>query len=63
MVPGLLDPCHVGSSQIEPLSPALAGELYTTEPPEKPQGSSRSGRREGAGLASRTAAWGVTQQL
>ena len=63
MVLGLLDPCHVGSSQIEPLSPALEGELYTTEPPGKPQGSSRSGRREGTGLVSRMGARGVTQQL
>ena len=35
---GLVAPRHVGSSwtQIEPVSPALAGEFSTTSPPEKP---------------------------
>lgn len=54
----------MGSSQTEPpVLPALAGGCIQLSHQEAPQGSSRSGRREGAGLASRTAAWGVTQQL
>ena len=39
MAMGLLARCSVGSSQIpriEPMSPALAGRFFTTEPPGKP---------------------------
>ena len=35
-LPGLVAPRHVGSSQIEPMSPALAGGFFATEPPGKP---------------------------
>jgi len=36
--PGLVVPQHLGSSQsvLEPVSPALAGRFFTTEPPRKP---------------------------
>ena len=30
-------PGDLPDSRIEPVSPALAGEFFTTEPPEKPQ--------------------------
>ena len=33
---GTRAPWHVGSSRIEPGSPALAGRFFTTEPPGKP---------------------------
>ena len=35
---GLVVPRHVGSSQtgVEPVSPAMAGGFFTTEPPGKP---------------------------
>ena len=41
VVPGhvvhmLLSMCNLPGSGIEPMSPALAGEFFTTEPPGKP---------------------------